>query len=383
MRYSAGIFLLFFASLHTWAQSSPLLPFEMPQARAAGSGGYHAAYADDISALFANPAILSSCEGQIAIAELSLSAIDTGMFGLYIDYVVNMPQKSYVTNIQDGQKNTLDLGGPLGVGILYKGFGAALYNVTRSGMVKTKDAALRAEFSEEFLVTAGYGLKLFDTGNVRGELGLTGKFFYRFLSAKDNINVLGIQDFLEDVNKYPLETQMGGGADLGARLTAGTFSIGVSVHDPYSPASVTGYENRAAFGGTAQSTGTANVKTRLSAGIAWQPSPPFGKSVISEFLLTLDCHNILAPFDEDERSILLEFALGFEVRLINNVSFRAAINELMPAAGLGFDFGLFKLDAAIRMTECGNDIWQYPALAFNLSFLYRYRFPPVRDEPIQ
>ncbi|MDR0539458.1 MAG: hypothetical protein LBG74_02990 [Spirochaetaceae bacterium] len=357
-------------------------PFEMPSSRAYGGGGYHAAFADDLSALFANPAALSSIPGQISIAELTLSACGLSMVEMFADYFFQTGDKTYLTELQQSQKNAIDLGGPLGLALAYKGFGFGAYNVVRSNITWTDETIRRPrpEFSTEFIILAGYGLTMFDTGTARGEIGLSLKFLYRTIQAS-LASLQGVQYFIETLNDHMMETQIGFGADAGMRFEFGTFSVGLVIHDPYSPIFADHYKNKKSYeNGTVLESATLTVQPRLAMGIAWCPPPPFWRHINTDFTLTRDYRDILSVLDATARDPLLELSAGFEVTLKKTFSFRAGFFEMLPAAGLGINFGLFKLDASIFMLESGLVVWEAPSLAFSISFLWRYPFPPVRDE---
>ena len=363
------------AAAQNLEQSEQIEPFVMPSARAFATGGYHAAFSDDFNVFFSNPALLAAIEPEFSLAEFSLEFIDFGMIGLLFNHITNTPSESSVLYAKNSKETGFYAGGPLALGIVRKNWGIGAFNVTRMHLRWTADDKQLAHVvtTEEFLLTGGYGLTLFNKGIVSADIGLSLKMFYRvgFLQA---IWYPDLKYFLEKINNATIETQLGGGVDAGVRLGLGPVSLGLVMRDAYSAAYKSNYMNMDDFNAGAELFGEMlSIMPRLAFGVLLSPEPPFWKHILSDFRITLDFQQILFFLEQNYRSPLLELGLGFEVTLNDKFSFRMGLYEMLPTAGFGLRLGLFQFDITAGLREYGHDIWQYPTLTILTSILYRYK----------
>ncbi|MDR2602699.1 MAG: hypothetical protein LBC53_09690 [Spirochaetaceae bacterium] len=347
----------------------------MPSPRASGYGGYHAAYADDFDVFFSNPAVLSKIKKQIALADLTFSLLDFGMVGILLDYVTKKAPLNYMSFLEEGIENGLYLGGPLASGFIGDGWGVGFFNNTRLHIRWVKDEIWRARFSlsQDFFIMGGLGFQIFDLDGLSCDAGFTAKLFQRG-SFLQSLYLQELKYVLENMRGDVYETQVGGGVDLGVQLSGEVFQAGLVLKDPFSPALVTGYRNYENYKIHQEMESVLiTVTPRLAVGaVFYPPAPDFWSHIITNFLITADFKQLLFFLEENWRNPLLELSAGFEIELTNAFSFRIALNEMYPAAGLGFDAGFLRFDASIYLRELGQGVWETPRLAIDAGLVYRY-----------
>jgi hypothetical protein len=354
-------------------------PFDVISARDAGSGGSHAAYAGGLNVLFANPALLADTRGQLGIAELSFSLAGLGMAGVLINYLAKTGDPlPYLDMIQESARNAVDIGGPLAIGFVRKNWGAGLFNTTRMDLDWKQTGGFKEGslfFMEEIVAAGAFGFRFFETSGGSGDAGIGLKLFFRGGNRPD-VDVQTLKYFLENAQSAPYEAQLGAGLDLGLRFTVNNLSFGLALRDPFSPVMVTITKNFGTYlEGAEYTSGVVFVPPTLKAGLAWNPPPPFWRHIISGFCFTLDFKQALFFLESSPRHPLLELSAGFEMVIQDVYSFRMGLSDMLPAAGFGINFGLFHLDTACFMVEGGENLWERPTLAVNISVLYRYRRP--------
>ena len=347
----------------------------MPSARAFATGGYHAAFSDDFSVFFSNPAILSTVEPEFSLAELSFELIDFAVAGLLFNHFTNTPPENSVRLAKYGKEGGFHIGGPLSLGIIRKNWGIGAFNITRVHMRWVSDERQLAHITstEEFLLTGGYGLRLVNKGAVSFDMGLSLKLFFRagFLQS---IWYPDLKYFLEKINSSTIETHIGGSADAGVRLGLGIVSLGLVMRDAYSVVYKSNYLDMDAYKAGEKLLGNmVSLTPRLAFGVLIDMEPPFWKHIISDFRITLDFQQILFFLENKQRSPLLELGFGFEAALNNRFSFRMGLYEMLPTAGFGLKLNLFQFDITAGLREFGENLWEYPTLTVLIGLLYRYK----------
>ena len=347
-------------------------PLVMPSARAAATGGYHAAYAEGFNAFFSNPAIFAAIEPQKGFSEFSYSINNFDIFSIFASSDDEMRGK-FFERLEEGIVLQMELGGPISFGAIKEKWGWGVFNVTRMHLEWTRDVVWKIHFrlSEELFFLSGFGFRVIDDGDVIADVGFVAKVFFR-AGYLPKMFITAIKNFWEDMSRDVFESQLGMGADIGARFTFyDIFSIGLNVHDPFSPAYVAEYRNIDQFyKQNMVDSGMVTVTPRLAAGLALHLKG-IG-IVVSDFVVTVDYNQLLPFLEVSPRSPLLEFGLGIEIQFLEVLSLRVGFNELLPCGGIGLDLTLFKFDAAVMMKELGKDPGDFSTWAASLSILCRY-----------
>ncbi|MDR0550608.1 MAG: hypothetical protein LBG72_01175 [Spirochaetaceae bacterium] len=364
---------------NTPALPDSIIPYETPAARIRAYGGFHAAYADDLYALFSNPAALADINEQVSYAELSANVVDFNLFSLFLDKEETASSK-FAKQAELGLQISADVSGPLAIGKVKPNWGWGFFNVSRlsvrwGGLDGTKEemwyAYMRA--SEELLWIGAYGFRMFDTGTLTGDLGFSVKTFYR-LSYVPRVWLQMIKSFLEGISKDPFESQLGIGVSIGAVFTAhDVFSFSLVVHDPFSPVYTVSYRDidnfyKQEFADNA----VIPLTARPAFGIAWKPDMTWSSYSFSSFVLMADITNIIEFLRERGIERFRYVSAGVEITLLEVFSMRAGIDGLSPAFGLGFDFTKMKLDLAFYIREIGDDFGDFSVMAGTVSILWRY-----------
>ncbi|MDR2490188.1 MAG: hypothetical protein LBD20_02160 [Spirochaetaceae bacterium] len=344
----------------------------MPSARAAATGGYHAAFGEGFDAFFSNPAIFAAIEPQKSFTEFSYAVNDFDIFSIFVSSDEEMKEKLF-DRLEEGIVLKMDLGGPIAFGAIQEKWGWGVFNVTRMHLEWVREVVWKIHFrlSEELFFISGFGFRLLDTGVVIGDIGFTAKAFFR-AGYLPKMFLTAIKKFWEDMSRDVFENQLGIGEDIGARFTFyDIFSVGVTLHDPFSPAYVAEYRNVDQFyKQNMVESGMVTVTPRLAAGLALHFKSV--SIVVSDLVITVDYNQMLPFLEVFPRNPLLEFSAGLEIQFLDVLSLRAGFSELLPCGGIGLDLTLIKFDAAFMMKELGNDPGDFSTWAANLSILYRY-----------
>jgi hypothetical protein len=345
-------------------------PFIMPSARASGFGGIHAAQGDDVSSLFSNPASFADVEEQFSAAELSISLYGP-VFEL-LDLAVN---SSGTVNISPlvgpgGFAAGFDVGGPIALGWIGRGFGFGVFNRTTVD-ARVTSGLIRPLASEEILLLGGYSFRVLDNPNHRLDLGFLGKGYYRGTINLES-SIFNITEMFDDIGSRPFETQFGLGIDLGIKYTfAEKLSIALAGYDVFSPALVTSYAEFSDRSGGSQC--YATVTPRLALGLLYRIHNDFLDRYVSDFIVMLDYRDFLDLFISlIPRHPLLNISLGAEVTLFNILALRVGIADALPSLGFGLDMKVLQFDFAMRGKELGLDPGIQSVYAVDMGFLFRY-----------
>ena len=158
---------------------------------------------------------------------------------------------------------------------------------------------------------------------------------------------------------------------------AKTFSVAVACQDIFSPVvsdSFTSINTFLANPFPANTQGWAGViRPNLSAGVAWRPRFNFLQRYISDIVLSAQYEDfldlLLSPIP---RNPVLNAALGLELILLDVLSIRAGIGDMLPQLGFGIDLSFMKIDLAMRGIELGLDPGVLPVFCFDFAVLFRY-----------
>lgn len=353
-----------------------IAPFVMPSARASAMGGSHAAYADDFYAIFTNPAAFVDTEAEFSAAELSINTYGP-VFEL-IDFMRDARDSSDPPDISPiigprGFAAGFDMGGPIALGWVGRGFALGVFNRTMfEGFVT--GTMMRPTVSEDIMLTGGYAFRVLSKQRHYLDAGFLAKVFFRG-SLNMESSVFDISTLFKRPRERPFDTYLGLGFDLGLRYRFGnTFAAALVCYDPYSPVLASSYASLSDFLNKrkAGKTGYATVKTRLDIGLKYRIHPFLLSRYISQLVIAVDYRDFTDLFALIPRNPLLNLGIGVEMVLLDVLSIRAGLTDALPSLGFGLDMRFMRLDCAIYGKELGLDPGIQPVYAVAISLLFRY-----------
>lgn len=357
---------------------------EIPSARMAALGGYHAALADDVSALFANPAGYRPAEPELSVSELTLNL--TGpifdMANLFLeggDLLSNPKTYEIFNSLYSG----IELLGPVAVAFVGDGVGFGIYNRSTAIIETPTSTDIKSTITEEVLLTGGYTFRIphfegtrhtLDLGiNMKGFLRGEGGFNYSLLLINDFINSLGPDLVMDE----PYANITGIGFDLGALYSYGDqWGFALVGQDIFSPTLRSNYLTLKDYLDGAEVDGKQNgvLPFQLHAGIRYSPPLKRVKDYFSDVDFYLDYRDIFDfwIYPELATNPVLHIALGTEVELLEILSIRAGLNEGLLAGGLGIDLNFAKLNLAMYGTEQSIEPGIQPVYNVIIGLEFRY-----------
>jgi hypothetical protein len=368
----------------------------VPTAQNGGMGGTHVAYTDNVFALLVNPAAMMRVEQRSFLA-LSPSLFNPeSLFG-FVDALGNtvsdiqsiatasdmeaMGKASDVISRLNGKVSMgFDLREfPLSIAWVADGFGFGLWDrvFVNANIIGTH---LSFDMYSDVMLPVGFAFKVLDVDSHSLDAGITLKPFARvrvynklnFLSELGNLaNGNGGSNIMDRMTA-PLI--VGVGFDLGLlyRWDIG-FSAGLTFDDIVTRGAVAANY----FGHDANS---YYVPFSMNAGLAydfrisrfWEEAPGFlAKSGLSVAIDWRDLTNLFQQNDYSKRNAVLDLGMGMELSVADIVKLRIGLNEMLPAVGLGFDFGPLEIDTAYYGKELGLEPGQLSIAALDLTIAFR------------
>jgi hypothetical protein len=263
-----------------------------------------------------------------------------------------------------------DIGGPLALAWVDRGFGFGIFNRTVVDS-RTLSSVFYPVASEEIFLVGGYSFRALERDDHLLDLGFLGKGFYRgvvYLEA----SIYDVGEMFDSSAVSPFTTQFGLGIDLGIKYTfANTFSLALAGYDVFSPALMTHYDEIGDYGGDGKQT-YATVRPRLALGLLYRIRNDFVDQHFSDFTVMMDYRDFIDLFYPHPRNPLLNISFGAEIALLQILHIRAGIAEALPSFGFGIDMHVLTFDFAVRGREMGLDPWDHPVYAVDLGLLFRY-----------
>ena len=356
----------------------------VPTTAQGGFGGPHIAYTDNVYSLLVNPAAMIRVNER-TFFNLNPSLVNPQSTFTLIDSLLNISPDKIDDLVDVLSKGNIGIGlelkeFPLSFGWVANGFGFALFNNTFLN-VSILGTEVFATVYEDIMLPIGFGFKILETPSHSIDAGLTLKPFAR-LYAKERLGLLkavssivngDMGDLIDGINT-PLMT--GASLDIGLlyRWDIG-FSAGMTFNDIYSRGTV--IRN---FTNEDNESGTFVVPFTWNLGVAYEFRPgnfwPGLPAILSRSGLTFafdwrDFGNAQKLDDYLQRNPALDIGMGIQLSLIDTFIFRVGMNECLPAVGLGFDLGAFKLDIAYYGKELGNEPGQNSVAVLELSMAVR------------
>jgi hypothetical protein len=368
------VFQAFFLVFAAGAQEPRIEAFLLPNARAAGMGGFHAALTDDFSSAFNNPAGFAAISKKKSVTEFSYELNNIDM--MYNIFYGELSDEEMFKYLQGRVEGNFVMGGPLSFGCIDNGFGWRCFNVSRLNIIWDRNVVflLNPRASEEFLFSAGYGARLADSGDSTLDAGAAVKAFYRLLYAPNGIYLQEIKHILAEIGEKNFISQFGCGIDAGLRWTKNDMiSFALVCRDLFSPAYITHYRTINKY--IKQEMYDASVETIkpcLSAGFSWRLKSPIMHHWNTDLIINADYHGVLELFEKSDISPALLFAAGLELRFLEVVSVRAGWSDWLPCGGFGINFTAFQLDFSLSGKEYGKKPGMGKTVVADLCFLFQY-----------
>jgi hypothetical protein len=353
-----------------------IAPFTVPSARNHAMGGPHVAYTDDINSLFINPAAFVTAK-QLSIAELSVGT-HGDVFGLKDaltgggEMVDNL--LSWVEKTQGSIPFGFDLRGPLALGSVGNGWGWGVFDRIHMDM-SMAGSTLSAAVYGDVMFNIGYAFRVVNTGGHTVDVGALGKAFGRYSMDTGKMKILDLAANADNLTDKLTDSflTVGGGIDIGAQYRLlNNFTAGLAVGDLFSlgyaaPMSIPGLGSE----GSSPAGYLGYISPKINLGVSYRV---FENDLVA-WVLMADYRDFINLFQQNEyhsTNAILNLSLGTEVTLLDIVSFRAGLNQMLPAAGIGVDMKVLQIDAAIYGKELGNDPGKFSTYALDLGILFRY-----------
>jgi hypothetical protein len=342
--------------------------FRLPSARYSALGGIHAADAEDLYTLFANPAGFVSVEPQFSFSKLGIRL--TGPVFTLSSVVVEGLSSDLTALLTSDRVSALlqslyassDVVGPIHFGYVGGGLGFGVFNATALDARTVGSSTISASVSERLVLQGGYAfsIPLATTRESRIDVGVLLKGLIKGESLLD-VSVFALPSFMETLGgdvlqSVPFAVTSGIGLDIGVRYALGRrLGIGLVGHDAFSPTVVSTHTSLQSF---LENTGSPTlsydyVPFDLTAGVSYRP--PLGglERFVDDFALLLDYRDIFdfAIQKGSAPNPLLKLGLGAELTILEILALRGGFNEGLFAAGLGLDLTIMQLDFAMFGSE--------------------------------
>jgi hypothetical protein len=349
-------------------------PFTIPSTRNYGMGGSHVAYTDDINSLFINPGAFVTAK-QLSIAELSAGAHGDVLGIVDIAKGGDEALDALLTWIENTQGNIplgLDIRGPLAAGKVGNGWGWGVFDRIHMDM-SLAGSTISLGLYGDLMFNMGYAFRVLNKGVHTVDVGAAGKFFGRASMDTGKLKILNIVSDFENWQHYLTDSflTLGGGIDIGAQyrfldnLTAALvvtdlFSLGYAA-----PLSIPG------LGETSGSGYLGYIRPKINVGVSYKVF----ENYLVTWALMADYRDLINLFQQNDyyaTNGALNLSLGTEVILLNILSLRLGMNQMLPAAGIGVDAKVLKIEAAIYGKELGREPGSLSTYALDLGILFRY-----------
>ena len=226
----------------------------------------------------------------------------------------------------------------------------------------------------DVILPVGFAFKILDTDSHTVDMGVTIKAFTRAM-MQDNLSIMDMMDegsdFLDEMSA-PLV--IGAGFDLGflyrwdIGLSAGLTFDDIATGGP----AVTDFIGDASGGYYVPFSMNLGLAYDFKLGKFWPDLPRFFANTGVTF--AFDWHDVTNIFQQDDymkRNAALDIAMGLQISMLDMIMVRLGMNEMLPACGIGFDFGPIEFDLAYYGKELGLEPGQRPVAAVDFTFAVR------------
>lgn len=351
-----------------FAQNSGGDQFRTRYQRLDALGGPHPAFIDDLAVLQTNPAGLLDTQPGYQFTTLNttltgpmLSLVSLVAAGGGQDALENQEVQDLLRTITA----TGDITGPLSFGYTGGGIGFSVQN--NSGVTLTSPTAgtLELGLSERVMLNGGYSFR-FPLPRMRGtylDMGLgIGTFIegqssdrFPLIELLDVVNNLG-PSFVSDL---PFSLESGFGFNAGMLLThEERFSLALTADNLYAPTLVNEYDSLDGYLNSDPPTNTTTdtLPVEINTGMRYRVRLGRLENLIDQvdvYASYFDAFDFITR--DNPRNLLLKFALGTEVQVLDILSLRGGFSEGLLAAGAGVELGVVHLNGAVYGRELSSE----------------------------
>ncbi len=366
-----ALLLAVFVAATASAQTDSGERFRVRYPRTNAIGGAHPTLSGDLSMTQNNPATLSRAEPAYQVTMLGTTI--TGPVFTIAPYF--LPGGDGVDGLLDDDDTldtlqsinaSVDLTGPVGFGYTGNGIGFSIHNVSGLSLSAPTSGTFELGVSERLVLRGGYafGVPLPRFRDATLDIGLSiGAFIeggtaerFPFIELDDVVDDFG-PDFILD---SPFALSSGFGLGLGMMYTyAEDLSIAITADNLYAPTVTTEYDSLDDFlndDGGETSTSTDRAPAEINTGVRY--SLPLGR--VGRYIDEVDVYaSYFDAFDfltrDNPRNVLLKFAVGTEVQLLEILRLRGGLSEGLFAAGAGLELGVLDFNGAVYGRELSSE----------------------------
>ena len=381
------LFLAVLIVFPVFAQRQSMPRFSMPSARTNGMGGSHIAFTDNIYSMIVNPGAMMRTNERSFI-NIAPALYSPGQMAGLFGPLMGMGSSNFNDVLKDFLTPIAQQDGRMAVGLEMQAMPLISFASVRSGFgigfwqrmtfdVRFNGLNSYADFLLDVMVPLGFGFSILSNNNHVIDAGITIMPFARTFSYFGPKNAL---DIVEDASSLfsDLEAPMiiGGTVSAGLIYRLGDgFSAGLTFNDflSFGRELYMLSDNRLNPGNTT----TYYVPFTMDLGVAYN----FRFNHIFNLALAASWHNIINVFRQNDylnsRNFILDFSAGAELRIFNMVNIRMGIREMLPALGLGLEFGPFKIDASWYGRELGIEPGDFPISIAEIAISIRTQPSPT------
>ena len=353
---------------------------EVLSTRTTAMGGPHVGLADDLDALFTNPAGLRGATPEVTYLRLTL-----GLSGPLFDLAQltteamggtaaeDLLAREDVQDLVNGLYTAIHLLGPVSFGYVGDGWGFGVFNRTGFGVdARGTVPTVTASIDEELILAGGYSFRvpLPESLDATLDVGLVLKTFARsrFITTQDMLGFLSALSDPSFLLSEPFRLTVGFGADLGLLYTWHRWlSAGFVVQEQPGGALIFDYPSLQGFLDGAEAVrSTELLPVRVTAGVTVRPPLGGASRYLRDLTISLDYHDMLDFLYQPETATnpILHLGLGAEVVLMEVLSLRAGFYQGLLSAGLGLDLQGVEFDLSVFGRELSTEPGLRPV--FNL-----------------
>ncbi|MDR2521283.1 MAG: hypothetical protein LBC72_01840 [Spirochaetaceae bacterium] len=355
----------------TAVSGAEIQPFTVDSTPFLALGGYHSAHNTDIFCLFSNPAALDAVQYR-SLFQLGLGAIGSIEEDLALLRAMGNGEAADADMVAGYAKSALGytppflyMNGPFAIGYAAKGFGAAVFNRV------FYDAALYRKrwtinMNIDLTGAAGWALNLVDNYTHKLDAGLGvrlhGRYMFNVLSQ--NVAALPKEPGPGDAASRADKIVLGLGTSVGVMYRfRSLLTLGIDCDDVFAP-----YLFLFLIDKESGEDDFALGRQKLNVGFSITPV----ENAFARLTIMADARDILAMagVSGEGREAALFFSAGIEAIFSGLLTVRAGLKDLLPAAGLGYNFGTFSIEAAFYGKEFGITAGQRAVYALDLGFRF-------------
>ena len=365
----------------------------MPSAASNAMGGHHVAYTDNVFSLLVNPGALVRTQQRsfFTIApslyspQLTSDLANTisEMFGSMGDDDDSSGMIELIGNMMDTLK---ERDGKFALGFELRELPLLSFASVRNGFgfAFWQNLSISANFNglyfesqvyADAMLPIGFGFRIFDYNGHSVDGGITVTPFVRTMMHLGPTSVFNLESELETFIDEAIIPVIAGG----------TFGIGFMYRwDKGLRAGMT-FNNIYSLGKVVTNLSDNEpdsypdyyIPFSMDIGVAYE----FKLGRLFDFAVAATWNDFFNLFNQKDylnnRNAMLDLGIGFQVKIINIFNIRFGMNEMLPAAGIGFDLGPVMIDLSYYGREFGSEPGVLPVAVVDLSIAIRPEAKPT------